>query len=62
MDLEEDLRRAVARAYQRAGVPLAEKHIASLAEVYARWAEGADRGVVDRVERALAASLGVLMV
>jgi hypothetical protein len=59
VDLEDDLKRAVARAYQRAGVPLAEKHLASLAEVYAQWADGADRSVVERIERALAVSLGV---
>lgn len=59
MDLEERLKTAVARAYRAAGVRLQEHHADSLARVYAAWAEGADDGVVDRLERALAASLGV---
>ena len=58
--LEERLRAAVARAYQCAGLRLAERDLESLAQVYARWAKGADEGVVDRIERALAASLGVV--
>ncbi|MDP1619289.1 hypothetical protein [Phenylobacterium sp.] len=59
MSLEERFKSAVRRAYEAAGVRLQEHHAASLASVYANWAEGADDGVVARVERALAASLGV---
>lgn len=57
--LEERFKSAVRRAYDAAGVRLQEHHAASLASVYAAWAQGADEGVVVRVERALAASLGV---
>ena len=59
MNLEEDLKAAVTRAYEAAGLRLPEKHAASLARVYADWASGVDEGVVHRVERALARSLGV---
>lgn len=59
MDLEERLKSAVIRAYEAAGLRLPERQVASLARVYADWAAGADDGVVDRLERALAASLGV---
>ncbi|WP_300578468.1 hypothetical protein [Phenylobacterium sp.] len=59
MTLEERFKSAVRRAYDAAGVRLQEHHAASLASVYADWARGADDGVVARVERALAASLGV---
>lgn len=59
MDLEERLKAAVVRAYRAAGLHLHEKHALSLASVYAAWAAGADDGVVERIERALAASLGV---
>ena len=58
MDLEERLKSAVARAYRAAGLHLPDMHIASLARVYADWARDADEGVVERLERALAASLG----
>jgi hypothetical protein len=58
LDLEERLRAAVTRAYRAAGLHLQEPHLSSLAGVYAAWAAGADDGVVERVERALAASLG----
>lgn len=57
--LEDRFKSAVQRAYAAAGVRLQEHHAESLASVYANWAEGADEGVVARVERALAASLGV---
>ena len=59
MDLEERLRGAVMRAYAAAGLRLQEWHIDSLAVVYAAWAEDADDSIVERLERALAASLGV---
>lgn len=49
----------MARVYQAAGLRLAERDVYSLARVYADWAAGCDDGVVDRVERALARSLGV---
>lgn len=62
MDLEERIREAVARVYTRAGVQLRERHAASLARVYADWAAEADDGVVERIERALARSLGVALV
>jgi hypothetical protein len=57
VDLEERMRAAVVRAYRAAGVDLHEKHIASLAWVYATWAGSADDGVVERVEQALIHSL-----
>lgn len=57
-DFEGRLRAAIGRAYQAAGLRLRERDLASLAAVYAGWAEGADEGVVGRIERALAASLG----
>ena len=59
MDLEERLKSAVLRAYEAAGLHLQERHVDSLARVYADWAADADDGVVARIERALAASLGV---
>lgn len=59
MDLEDHLRAVVKRAYAAAGVALRERDADSLARVYADWAGGADHGVVDRIERALARSLGV---
>lgn len=59
MDLEDRIKTAVARAYRAAGVQLNDKHAGSLARVYADWAQGADDGVVERIERALATSLGV---
>jgi hypothetical protein len=62
MDLEERLKAAVTRAYEAAGLQLHERHAASLAGVYADWAVGADDRVVERLERALAASLGVVIV
>lgn len=58
-DFEGRLRAAIGRAYQAAGLRLRERDLASLASVYAGWAAGADEGVVGRIERALAASLGV---
>jgi hypothetical protein len=57
--LEDRFKLAVRRAYRAAGVRLQDHHADSLASVYANWAQGADEGVVARVERALAASLGV---
>jgi hypothetical protein len=62
VDLEVRLRAAVERAYRAAGVRLEDRHLRSLACVYADWAAEAeaDAGVVDRIERALAASLGVV--
>ena len=59
MGLEERLRAAVERAYAAAGLRLREHDIDSLATTYATWAENADDGVVERLERALARSLGV---
>ncbi|MDP1873207.1 hypothetical protein [Phenylobacterium sp.] len=60
MTLEDRFCSAVRRAYDAAGVRLQDHHARSLASVYARWAQGADEDrVVARVERALAASLGV---
>jgi hypothetical protein len=59
VDLEERLKVAVVRAYEAAGLQLHERHVASLAGVYADWAAGADDRIVERLERALAASLGV---
>lgn len=59
MDLEERLRAAVVRAYAAAGLALQERHVESLASVYAAWAGNADDGVVAKIERALANSLGV---
>ena len=56
--MEERLRAAVERAYEAAGMRLPQHHVASLARVYSDWADGADDGVVDRIERALARSLG----
>jgi hypothetical protein len=56
--MEERLRAAVARAYQSAGMRLSDHHVESLARVYCDWAAEADDGVVDRIERALARSLG----
>jgi hypothetical protein len=58
VDLEERFKAAVLRAYAAAGMRLDDFHVASLARVYATWAEGSDERVVHRVERALAASLG----
>ena len=58
MGLQEQLAAAVARAYAAAGVRVRETDVDSLAEIYAKWAAGADEGVVDRLERALARSLG----
>lgn len=46
------------RAYAAAGLSLQERHVNSLASVYATWAEGADETIVTRIERALARSLG----
>jgi hypothetical protein len=57
VDLETQLKAAIARAYDSAGVYLHEKHLASLASVYAAWAEGVDETVVDRIERAPGAAL-----
>ena len=57
--LEERLRAAVVRAYAAAGLTLPEKHVASLASVYAEWGADAGDALVERIERALAASLGV---
>ncbi|MBU2134664.1 MAG: hypothetical protein KKA45_00515 [Alphaproteobacteria bacterium] len=59
MTLEDRFKSAVRRAYRAAGVRLLDHHADSLASVYANWAQGADEGVVARVEQALAASLGV---
>jgi hypothetical protein len=59
LGLQEQLAAAVARAYAAAGVYVRETDIDSLANTYAAWAEGADDGVVQRLERALARSLGV---
>ena len=59
MELEARLKVAVARVHRAAGIDLAEKHLESLARVYADWGEGADEGIVDRIERALAKSLGL---
>lgn len=47
------------RAYAAAGLCLQERHVNSLASVYAAWAEDADDSVVGRIERALILSLGV---
>ena len=58
LHLEVRLRAAVVRAYAAAGLTLPEKHVASLASVYAAWAAHAGEGVVERIERALVASLG----
>lgn len=46
-------------AYRAAGLTLAERHVESLAQVYSDWAAGADEGVVQRIQNALAQSLGV---
>ncbi len=59
MDLQDRLRTAVIEAYQAAGLTLAERHVESLAQVYSDWAAGADEGVVQRIQNALAQSLGV---
>jgi hypothetical protein len=59
VDLEERLRAAVVRVYAAARARLSERDADSLARVYADWAAGCDDGVVERVERALARSLGV---
>lgn len=58
-EFEQRLKAAIGRAYQAAGLRLREHDLASLAAVYAGWAAGVDEGVVGRIERALAASLGV---
>jgi len=59
LDLEDLLKAAVIRAYSDAGLRLQETHAISLSRTYAAWAQDADDGVVDRLERTLAASLGV---
>jgi len=61
LGLEERLKVAVTRAYAAAGLALRDRDVDSLASTYAAWAENADDGVVDRVERALARSLGVVI-
>jgi hypothetical protein len=58
MDREEQMRDAIGRAYAAAGLSLEEHHLESLAKVYAAWSQGADEGIVQRMERALVASLG----
>jgi hypothetical protein len=56
-DLEHALREAVGRAYAAARLRPAHGEIADLARTYARWAEAADDGVVERLERKLTAFL-----
>jgi hypothetical protein len=58
VDLEAGMKAAVARAYAAAGLSLKDRDAESLARIYARWAAGSDDGVIERIERKLARSLG----
>jgi hypothetical protein len=51
VNLEWQLLLAVGRAYEAVGVTAPYNEMADLARVYAQWAEGADSGVVGRLER-----------
>jgi hypothetical protein len=57
---EIEFQEAVRRAYRAAGRCLEDAHVVSLARVYAEWAADAGEDVVQRVERALARSLGAI--
>lgn len=59
VDREVQFRQVVRRCYRAAGLKLADHQVTSLARVYADWAQDADDGVVTRLERALAISLGL---
>lgn len=62
MHLEGALKTAVRRAYAAAGLTLKDRDAESLARIYADWASGCDEGIVERIERKLALSLGAAAV
>ena len=59
LDRQAQFKQAVHRCYRAAGLRLSDHHADALARIYADWAREADDDVVARLERALAASLGL---